>query len=62
MTNCAEELKVIQIVEAYNALPKKAQEYIYPLFKAIAEGRATKEDLLAELENRILIDQKEVTA
>ena len=43
--------KARQIVNAYEALPEEMQKKIYPLFEALAEGRATKQDLLAALEN-----------
>lgn len=57
--NKTQSTKVFQIVDAFNALPEAAQENLYPLFEAFAEGRATKQDLIAELNALVEADQKE---
>ena len=57
--NKTQSTKAFQIVDAFNALPEAAQENLYPLFEAFAEGRATKQDLIAELNTLVEADQKE---
>ena len=42
--------KALQIADAFEALPEEIQNYLYPVVKAVAEGRATVQDLIAKLE------------
>lgn len=51
MNTITTNTKALQIVNAFEALPEEAQNHLYPIIEAIAEGRATKQDLLAALEN-----------
>lgn len=51
MNTITTNTKALQIVNAFEALPEEAQDYLYPVFEAIAEGRATKQDLLVALKN-----------
>ena len=50
MNTITTNTKALQIADAFEALPEEIQNYLYPVVKAVAEGRATVQDLIAKLE------------